>query len=106
MGRLGTLRLLQSFAISDLMILLGNQLAARIVDKTGLMGRYDFHLEYSVDNSGRPVAALGPDDLSVGGGGPDIFTAFERQLGLKLEKAKESLDVLVIDHLEKTPSEN
>ena len=37
-----------------------------------------------------------------------IFTAFEKQLGLKLEKAKEPtlLDVLVIDHIDKTPTDN
>lgn len=109
----------QSFSISDLIVPLGYQLApaganfspARIVDRTGLTGRYDFHLEFSGDGSGRPgsAAQLPPastDDLTVGGGGPTIFTALEKQLGLKLEKTRTLLDVLVIDHAEKVPAEN
>ena len=36
---------------------------------------------------------------------PDLFTAFQQQLGLKLESAKAPVDVMVIDKLEK-PSEN
>jgi len=36
---------------------------------------------------------------------PDIFTAFQQQLGLKLESTKAPVDVLVIDKVEK-PSEN
>jgi uncharacterized protein (TIGR03435 family) len=37
---------------------------------------------------------------------PIISAAMEKQFGLKLEKTKIPLDVLVIDHIEKTPSEN
>jgi uncharacterized protein (TIGR03435 family) len=109
----------QSLPISDLIAALSISLAtrdgsfstARIVDKTGLTGKYDFHLEYSVDNSGHPAGALdalptNADALSVGGGGPTIFTALEKQLGLKLERTKTLLDVLVIDHAEKAPTEN
>src|SRR5262245_22536018 len=44
--------------------------------------------------------ALPPDPS-----GPSIFNAVEEQLGLKFESAKASLDVLVLDHVEK-PSEN
>jgi uncharacterized protein (TIGR03435 family) len=36
---------------------------------------------------------------------PGLFTAFQQQLGLKLESTKAPVDVLVIDHVEK-PSEN
>jgi uncharacterized protein (TIGR03435 family) len=99
----------QAFSVSDLVVMLGFTLAtrdgnfspARIMDKTGLTGKYDFHLEYSVDTTGRPA----DDDLTVGGG-PSIFTALEKQLGLKLEKTKESLDVLLIEHVEKVPTQN
>ncbi|WP_317890585.1 TIGR03435 family protein [Acidicapsa ligni] len=34
-----------------------------------------------------------------------LFTAFQKQLGLKLESAKGPVEILVIDHIEK-PSEN
>ena len=79
----------------------------RIVDKTGLTGKYDFHLEYA---GGRLIgAALSlstSTDASEPSGGPDIFEAMEKQLGLKLTKRAAPLDVLVIDHAEKTPTEN
>jgi uncharacterized protein (TIGR03435 family) len=37
---------------------------------------------------------------------PNIFTAVQEQLGLKLEPKKAPTDILVIDHVEKTPIEN
>ena len=36
---------------------------------------------------------------------PEIFTAIQEELGLKLESTKAPVDVLVIDHVEQ-PSEN
>jgi uncharacterized protein (TIGR03435 family) len=66
--------------------------AARVIDKTGLTGRYDFTLEY---------AGLGDDAT-----GPNVFSAIEKQLGLKLDKSKAPLDVIVIDHIDKVPVEN
>jgi uncharacterized protein (TIGR03435 family) len=73
----------------------------RIVDKTGLTGKYDFKLEYA----GGPVigGALAPSDPS---GGPTYIEAVEKQLGLKLTKSTAPFDVLVVDHAEKTPTEN
>jgi len=53
-----------------------------------------------VDSRRLPAAAPGdPDDP------PDLFTAFQQQLGLKLEATKTPVDVLVIDRVSK-PSEN
>jgi uncharacterized protein (TIGR03435 family) len=56
------------------------------------------------------VAARGgepPAAADVDSGLPDLFSALEKQLGLRLVKAKEvPLDVIVIDHLEKIPTEN
>ncbi len=37
---------------------------------------------------------------------PNIFTAFQEQLGLKLDPQKAPTDIPVIDHVEKTPIEN
>jgi len=63
-----------------------------IVDKTGLKGNYDFKLEWS------PVE----DDPS----GISLFTAIKEQLGLRFESAKGPVDVLLIDHAERVPTDN
>ena len=81
------------------------------MDQTGLGAtRYDFTLKWTPDPSqsqiggpappNAPPAAADPADAP-----PDIFTAFQQQLGLKLENTKAPVDVMVIDRLEK-PSEN
>jgi uncharacterized protein (TIGR03435 family) len=67
-----------------------------VLDRTGLTGSYDVHLEWAVDELA-PV----PDDLS----GESLFTALREQLGLRLESAKGPVEVLVIDHAER-PSGN
>ena len=71
-----------------------------IVDHTGLEGKYDFDLSFT------PYLALPAgsprDDPNAP---PDIFTAIEEQLGLKLEAVQAPAEVLVVDHVE-SPSEN
>jgi uncharacterized protein (TIGR03435 family) len=67
-----------------------------VVNKTGIAGRFDFHLEYAPER-GAPA-----DDVSEG---PSIFTALQEQLGLKLESAKGPGEFFVIDSVER-PSEN
>ena len=43
---------------------------------------------------------------SVDGNEPPLFTALLEQLGLKLERTRGPVDVLVIDHVERpTPNE-
>lgn len=37
---------------------------------------------------------------------PDIFTALQSQLGLKLEPKKVTVEIFVVDHMVKTPVEN
>jgi uncharacterized protein (TIGR03435 family) len=73
--------------------LLAELTARTVIDKTGLDGLFDFHLEYSPDQ---------PDDATRG---PSIFTALQEQLGLKLEASKGPVKVFVIDHVER-PSDN
>jgi uncharacterized protein (TIGR03435 family) len=75
------------------------QLDRPVLDKTGLQGLYDIHLQFTPDTDplGRPPIA--PSDA------PSVFTAIQEQLGLKLESSRGQVDVIVIDHVEK-PSEN
>jgi uncharacterized protein (TIGR03435 family) len=80
--------------VVSLLPLLNDQAGRPVVDKTGLTGSYDFTLQYTA------AIGAGPDAT-----GPSVFTALEEQLGLKLEPAKESIDVLVIDSIDK-PAEN
>ena len=69
-----------------------------VVDQTGLASaRYDFILKWTPDAS--QGLAADPDAP------PDLFTAFQEQLGLKLESTKAPVDVLVIDRVDK-PSAN
>jgi len=86
--------------------------SARTADKTGLSGKYDFTLEFSsaglpgpMGRGGLTATLPGAAD-NAGDPAPDLFSALEKQLGLKLEKSKTQLDVLVIDHIDKTPTEN
>lgn len=76
-----------------------------VIDQTGLTGRFDFGLLWRPEV---PAGAAGTNPApspSDGDGLPDIFTAIQQQLGLKLEAMKTPIDVIVIDHLEK-PAEN
>jgi uncharacterized protein (TIGR03435 family) len=77
-----------------------------VVDQSGLTGRYDFTLNFTPDAAmatfvgGAPPPAGDSPDAA-----PDLFAAFQQQLGLKLEPTRAPVDVLVIDKVEK-PSEN
>jgi uncharacterized protein (TIGR03435 family) len=75
-----------------------------VVDKTGISGRYDVALNWTVDDF--QAARLGAfptplDRTEV----PDLFTAIQEQLGLRLESTKGTVEVLVIDSIQR-PSEN
>jgi len=77
-------------------------LGAPLTDATGLTGKYDYTVFWSAQAtmdvlSGRP--AVDPDGLT-------IFDAAQEQLGLKIEKRKGPVQVLVVDHVEKKPTEN
>lgn len=85
--------------VSELVNFLSSELKARVVDTTGLTGKYDYNLEYS----GSPLNAA-TDNLADPA--PDFVTAVRDQLGLNLESKKGPVDLLVIDHIEKTPTAN
>lgn len=86
-----------------------------VVDGTGLKGSYDFTLSFSSPDKMLPNTGGAPNssganssdsNISDPNGAVSIFDAVSRQLGLKLEKTKRSYPVLVIDHIEETPTAN
>ena len=76
-------------SMSDLAPLLQFHLGRPVVDQTRLRGRYDFKLQWTVDEANTTE----PDAL------PGLFTAIQEQIGLKLEPMKAPADVLVVDKI-------
>ncbi len=72
-----------------------------VVDHTGLKGTYDIVLNWSP----APPANAQPGTADNNDAGPDIVTALQEQLGLKLVPGKAQVEIVVIDHIER-PSEN
>ena len=67
-------------------------LQRRVVDRTGLRGKYDIELSYVDERLLASVPELARPDTE----GP-LFTALQEQLGMKLEAARGPVDVLVVD---------
>lgn len=88
----------QKVALPLLINTLANMLGSPVLDKTGLAGRYNFKLEWADPRFGRP--GNGTDAPPVDSF-PDLFTALEEQLGLKMEVKKGPVEVLVVDHAER-----
>jgi uncharacterized protein (TIGR03435 family) len=104
---------------SNLADMIARQVDRPVFDDTKLTDRYDVELEFKPENGagmmkGMPMMMPHGD----GGGGdargpapdgveaPSIFTAVQDQLGLKLEAKKGPIETIVVDHSEKTPTEN
>jgi uncharacterized protein (TIGR03435 family) len=67
---------------------LSAQAGRPVIDNTGLKGEYDFHVEWSTEES-------------VGSSGPSVFEALQEQLGLKLTATKGPIEFIVVDSAEK-----
>ena len=76
-----------------------------VVDETELRGRYDFTLTWTPDEFQFGGFGIKVPPATDNAGAPDLFTAFQQQLGLQLKSVKAPVDVLVIDRVER-PSEN
>ena len=75
---------------SQLASILSNRTERPVVDRTGLQVKYGMTLDYSIADG---------DDR------PSLFTAVQEQLGLKLDAGRASIEMLIIDQIEK-PSAN
>jgi uncharacterized protein (TIGR03435 family) len=94
-------------------VMQGAVLDKPVIDQTGLAGKFDFTLTWTPDEfqfAGLGVRVPPPGDPSVTiapgkAAAPDLYAAFQEQLGLKLESTKAPAEVFVIDRVEK-PSDN
>ena len=93
----------QHTPISQLIDLLSPIMGAPVLDQTGLKGKYDVTVNIAKYASEMQAGAGGggpPDPVSM------IMTMLEAELGLKLESRKVPLEQLIVDHVERTPTEN
>ncbi len=92
---------------------------SQVLDATGLDGAYDFTLTFSPASivrgmggsetrraAGAVESSDGAHEASDPTGAISLIEALEKQLGLKLERQKRPISVLVIDHVERMPTEN
>ena len=95
--------------LSALAVAVERLLDRPVVDMTGIAGTYDFSLEYSWDELRSLVrtSSGGATELPANSDAPgnSIFTSLAA-FGLKLEPRKAPIEVLVVDRIERTPTEN
>ena len=109
--------------ITQLFALIGGTGGRQVVDMTGIQGNYDATIDLSLVElvamaraagadipAGAPGGAGGrgnaPLVASDPGGGATSLTDAVQSMGLKLESRKAMVDQLIVDHIEKTPTEN
>ncbi|QOY88354.1 TIGR03435 family protein [Paludibaculum fermentans] len=111
-----------SVTVSGLAEMISRFAERPVVDMTGIEGQYDFDLVFTPETmrgmpgGGRgPMGGPGAGGPPPGGGAPPSDIPVERagsiydsvqQYGLKLEPRKAPMEMLVVDHIEKTPTEN
>jgi uncharacterized protein (TIGR03435 family) len=71
-----------------------------VYDATGLDGGWDFTLSFSAPPQTPKDAAAEPDGTIT------LPDAMEKQIGIKMEMQKHPVEILVIDHLERQPTDN
>lgn len=80
---------------------LAGQLGRPVEDATGITKPFDFVLEW------RPDTVTSPDEpAGAASSRASIFTALREQLGFGLNARKTSVEVIVVDHVERVPTEN
>jgi uncharacterized protein (TIGR03435 family) len=69
-----------------------------VVDKTGIDGVYDFEFRWTNDDQT-------PNGIDADAA-PSLLTALQETLGLRLQPQKVPVEIVVVDHVERVPSEN
>jgi uncharacterized protein (TIGR03435 family) len=92
--------------VMDIADFLSARLDRPVIDMTGLTAKYDFTLYWAEENMRARTATARNTGTEAAEPAPTIFAAVQDQLGLRLERSTRTMDMLVIDHVEKTPTEN
>jgi uncharacterized protein (TIGR03435 family) len=87
---------------------LARELKTPVADATGLAAKYDFRIDYQGNTGpgGGAGASSNKSAPDIAAPFPDLITAVQSQLGLKLEAKKVPVEIFVVDHIEKTPAGN
>src|SRR5579871_6232559 len=93
----------QHLAMSDFVRVLTAVFRRPVVDATGLKGHYDFRVDAAPYMKTVAPDGSEPGQIDMVG---VMITAMQEEMGLKVEVHKDSVDTLVVDHAEKTPTEN
>lgn len=75
-----------------------------VTDETGLTAAYEVKVEWTPEQASPATNA--DEQTAAPEPGPSIFTAVNDQLGLRLQTRKVSADLVVVDHIERAPTEN
>jgi uncharacterized protein (TIGR03435 family) len=92
--------------LADLVAIAGNGLDPGVVDMTGMTGRYRVNLDVSMADLIEALTAAPGDRAALEDAQLRVVQDGLKKLGLQLETRKAPVDVIVIDHLEKTPTAN
>jgi len=88
--------------MSELVKVLAVVLNRPVIDQSGFAGLLDVHLAFTPDENTQGLPAPMPDETrATDPNRPNIFSALQEQLGLKLTPSKGPVEVLVIDHVER-----
>ncbi|MDR3753583.1 MAG: TIGR03435 family protein [Terracidiphilus sp.] len=101
-GAVWTLRA-RKIPMSALTYELADSLGEVVVDETGLTGAYSFELRWATNETVNETASPNASESEPA---PSVFTALEETLGLRLRHGKVQAPVIVVDHVERTPTEN
>jgi uncharacterized protein (TIGR03435 family) len=95
------------FSMWKLADFLSAQVGRPVINSTGLTGTYNIMLDWVGEpargTAKHPAKVAEPESLAVG---PDLAHAVQAQLGLKLESKKGAIEVLLLDQVERTPTDN
>jgi uncharacterized protein (TIGR03435 family) len=87
-------------SLDNFAALLSARMDMPVINFTGLTGVYNLTLDWA------PETSQGQGDPSALPAGPTLFDAVEDQLGLRIERRKAPVEILIVDHADKTPGAN